>query len=100
MAEKETKSGSGGKMTKNMIWFLLVTVVGALLGSFLGKFIGLVLPDGAYKDLFATDISAGLAPATLNLRIIDVTFGCMLKFNVSAVLGIIVAALIFQRIFK
>lgn len=85
-------------MGKSTVWFIAVIVVGALLGSFLGKFMGLVLPVGSVKDLFATDISAGLNPATLDLRVIELTFGCILKFNVTSVLGIIGAALIFRKI--
>ena len=87
-------------MAKNTVWFIVVVVVGALLGSFLGKFIGIVVPAGAVRDLFSTEISAGLSPATLNLRIVDLTFGCLFKLNVMSVLGIIFAAFIFRRIDK
>jgi len=87
-------------MTKSVIWFLVVVVVGALIGSFLGKFIGMVVPNGSIRDLFATEISAGLSPATLNLRVIELTFGCLLKFNITSVLGVIVSAIIFQKIAK
>ncbi len=87
-------------MAKNTVWFVVVVVVGALLGSFLGKFIGIVVPAGSIRDLFSTEISAGLNPATLNLRIVDLTFGCLFKLNVMSVIGIIFAAFIFRRIDK
>jgi len=87
-------------MAKNTVWFVIIIVVGALLGSFLGKFIGLVVPAGAIRDLFSTEISAGLNPATLDLRVLDLTFGCLFKLNVTAVLGIILAAYIFRVINK
>jgi phosphate/sulfate permease len=87
-------------MAKNTIWFVVIMVVGALLGSFLGKFIGIVVPAGSIRDLFSTEISAGLAPTTLDLRIVDFTFGCLFKLNVSAVLGILFAAFLFRRIEK
>jgi hypothetical protein len=87
-------------MAKNTLWFIVVIVVGALLGSFLGKFIGIVVPAGSIRDLFATEISAGLQPATLNLRIVDLTFGCLFKLNVMSVLGIIFAAFLFRHIEK
>lgn len=87
-------------MTKNVIWFLVIVVVGALIGSFFGKFIGMVVPSGAIRDLFATEISAGLSPATLDLRVIELTFGCMLRFNITSVLGIIASAIIFQKVVK
>jgi hypothetical protein len=87
-------------MTKSTIWFIIVVVVGALLGSFLGKFVELVVPAGAVRDLFATEIAAGLRPATLDLRVVELTFGCLFKFNVTAVLGIVGAAYIFRTISK
>lgn len=79
---------------------MAVVVVGALLGSFLGKFVGLIVPEGAIRDLFATDIAAGLSPTKLDLRVIELTLGCMLKFNVTSVLGIVFAALLFRKIAK
>lgn len=87
-------------MSKNVFWFIGVIVIGALLGSFLGKFIGLVLPNGSVKDLFATDLTAGLSPAVLDLRVIELTFGCMFKFNITSVLGILLAAYLFTKISK
>ena len=87
-------------MHKSTAWFVIIVVVGALIGSFLGKFLGLVVPEGAIKDLFATEVSAGLSPTNLDLRVVEVTIGCMLKFNVTSVLGIITAALIFSKISK
>ena len=87
-------------MAKNTLWLVVIVVVGALLGSFLGKFIGLVIPAGAVRDLFATELTAGLSPATLDLRVIDLTFGCVFKLNITAVLGIISAAFLFRNIGK
>lgn len=85
-------------MSKNLVWFLVVVVVGALLGAFIGKFIAIIIPAGSIKDLFTTGISAGLSPATLNLQILELTFGCMFKLNIAAVVGVIVSALIFVKI--
>jgi hypothetical protein len=79
---------------------LVVVVSGALLGSFLGKFVALAFPNGRIHDLFATDISAGLSPTNLDLRIIDLTFGCMFRFNVMSVVGIVLAALLYKKIFR
>ncbi|MCX5781627.1 MAG: DUF4321 domain-containing protein [Elusimicrobia bacterium] len=87
-------------MGKNVIWFILVIVVGALLGSFLGKFIGIAIPQGPIRDLFIADLTAGLSPATLDLRIIEITLGCMLKINLLAIIGIICSALLFKKFSK
>ncbi|OGS23659.1 MAG: hypothetical protein A2297_05915 [Elusimicrobia bacterium RIFOXYB2_FULL_48_7] len=88
-------------MSKNIFFFLLVIIVGALIGSFLGKFIENAFPQGgAVRDLFATEISAGLSPATLDLRIIELTLGCLVKINIMAVLGMVVAAYVFKLLFS
>ena len=77
-----------------------VVVAGALLGSFLGKFIGMGFSEGKIHDLFATDITAGLHPTNLDLRIVDLTFGCLFHFNMTSVVGILVAALLYKSLFK
>jgi hypothetical protein len=88
-------------MSKNILFFVVVVIVGALLGSFLGKFVGQAFPGGSMiKDLLGTEISAGLNPTTLDLRIIDLTFGCMIKLNMLAVLGMVVSALAFKTFLK
>ncbi|MDI6641149.1 MAG: DUF4321 domain-containing protein, partial [Elusimicrobiota bacterium] len=63
-------------MSKSILFFVLVIIVGALIGSFIGKFIENAFPEGGtVRDLFATEISAGLKPSTLDLRVIELTFG-------------------------
>jgi len=87
-------------MGKSVIWFIFIIVVGALLGSFLGNFIGIIVPAGSWKDLFLTELSAGLDPTRLDLKIIDLTFGCLFKINLMSIIGIIVSALVFRKISK
>lgn len=77
-----------------------VLVVGALLGSFIGKFLGLILPKGAVHDLFTTEISAGLTPTTVDLRVLEVTLGCILRFNITSVIGILIAAYLAIKLTK
>ena len=85
---------------KSLLEIAGVVVVGALLGSFLGKFIGMAFAQGKIHELFATDITAGLHPTNLDLRIVDLTFGCLFHFNMTSVLGILVAALLYKGGFK
>ncbi|MBI4385836.1 MAG: DUF4321 domain-containing protein [Elusimicrobia bacterium] len=77
-----------------------VLVTGALLGSFLGKFIAIAFPQGRVRDLFSTDITAGLHPIQLDLRIVDLTFGCLFHFNMMSVVGILAAAFLFKSVLK
>lgn len=85
-------------LNKNIIYFVIVVVVGALLGTFLGEFLAVALPDGNIKDLFAKGIEAGLHPTKLDLKVIELTFGCLFKFNVTSVIGIVFAAYIFRGV--
>ncbi|OGR85406.1 MAG: hypothetical protein A2901_09250 [Elusimicrobia bacterium RIFCSPLOWO2_01_FULL_54_10] len=85
---------------KNILTGVVVIVVGALIGSFIGGFIGHTFPEGIIHDLFSKEISAGLSPATLDLRVLELTFGCLLKFNVPSVIGIFLAAWLYRSIAK
>ncbi len=82
--------------TKSVLTAIVIVVIGALLGSFIGGFIGHAFPQGIIYDLFSKEITAGLSPTTLDLRVIELTLGCLLKFNVPSVIGIISAASIFR----
>jgi len=86
--------------TKSIVTGVIIIVVGALLGSFIGGFIGTAFPYGTVANLFARDITAGLHPATLDLRVIELTFGCVFKFNVPSVIGILASAYIFRSLLK
>ena len=46
------------------------------------------------------EISAGLKPTALDLRVVELTFGCLFKLNVMSVVGIVAAALLFSKIGK
>ena len=85
---------------KNILTGVIVIVVGALMGSFIGGFIGHIFPSGVVHDLFSKEITAGLSPATLDLRVLELTFGCLFKFNVPSVLGIFLAAFLYRSIAK
>jgi hypothetical protein len=81
---------------KQAPYLALIVVTGALLGSVLGTFLGNYFPAGNVHDLFATNVTAGLPPTTLDLRLIEFTFGVVLKLNFTSFLGIIVSAVLFR----
>lgn len=85
---------------KSFFHFLVVATIGALLGSFLGKLLILWVPAGAARELFSTELTTGLHPSTLGLGVMDITLGCIFRFNITSVLGIILAAVIYKRIVK
>lgn len=84
---------------KGNVWFyVIVLVVGALLGTALGEAIGAFFPEGPIHDFFVRGISPGLEIQTLNLVILTITFGFTIKLNVASVIGMVVSALLLKRI--
>ncbi len=80
--------------------FIGVLVTGALLGGFFGKFLGMAFPSGRIHELFAGEITAGLHPTHIDLHLVDLTFGCLFRFNMFSLIGVIVAALLFKIVLK
>jgi hypothetical protein len=83
---------------KSILKGFLIVVIGALLGTMVGELLGAYLPQGAVKNFFLKSITFGLEPASLNLHILVLTFGLLLKINVVTVIGIIGAGLLLFRL--
>jgi hypothetical protein len=94
-------AGESSSSFKHSVFFVLVVVVGALLGSFMGNFLALMFPEGGQlQALFLKTITAGLPPARLDLKVAEFTFGFILKFNVTSVVGILLSAVVFKAALK
>ncbi|MBI3291955.1 MAG: DUF4321 domain-containing protein [Elusimicrobia bacterium] len=83
---------------RNVVMFGGVLVVGALIGSFLGAFLGMMFPIGPVHDLFSQHITAGLEPMRLNLQVVELTLGCVVKLNMTSILGILASAFLFRTL--
>lgn len=78
---------------------VLVLVAGLVVGSLLGELLGHLVRPGWLQDLFTRGPTIGLtSPATLDLRLLSLTFGVVFKVNLVGVLGIVIAALTFRRL--
>lgn len=77
-------------------WMLaLVLVIGALLGSVIAE----AVEGYQGLSLLARDLRFGLdPPATLDLRVITVTFGTTIRLNLAILIGIVVAVWIFRML--
>ena len=78
---------------------LLVVAVGLVVGALLGELLGSLLPSGRVQDFIARGPMIGLTPpATLDLRVLAITFGLSLKVNLAGVIGIVIPALTLRRL--
>lgn len=86
-------------MSKNFLNFVLIVVIGTLLGAFIGKAIYKAFPShSTVKEMLAVEIKPGLQPTTIDLGILELTFGAVVKLNITAVLGLIITAIIFRKL--
>jgi fluoride ion exporter CrcB/FEX len=82
------------------VGLLLVAIVaGLVIGSLLGELFGQVVSAEWLRDLLTRGPTIGLTtPATLDLRLLSITFGMVFKVNVVGVLGIIIAVIVFRKL--
>ena len=78
---------------------VLVLLTGIVVGAFLGELVGALLPGGFWQTFLTHGPTVGLtSPATLDLRFFSLTLGLALKVNLTAVLGMVVAALALRKL--
>lgn len=78
---------------------LVAIVAGLVIGSLLGELLGQLVGSGWARDLLTRGPTIGLtSPATLDLRLLSITFGIAFKVNVVGVLGIVIAALTVRKL--
>jgi hypothetical protein len=78
---------------------VLAVVVGLLCGSLLGELLAHFVGSPWLKDVLTRGPMLGLSPpATLDLRLLSITFGVLFKVNAIGLVGILVALLIVRRL--
>ncbi|MEM4368305.1 MAG: DUF4321 domain-containing protein [Candidatus Anstonellales archaeon] len=86
-------------MSKNLMYFILLIIIGTLLGAFIGKAFSKLFPrDSTVKEMLSVEIKPGLQPTTVDLGILEITFGALIKLNITAVIGLIITAIIFRKL--
>ncbi len=78
------------------VWILLVFILsGIVVGGLLGELASRV--DWLWWLSYGQ--SFGLSePVTLNLSVIEITFGLMFKINISSIIGMIIAVFVYKKI--
>ncbi len=74
-------------------WLLLLLL---LVGLVIGGVIGDIFQDTF--SLLSYSKTIGLEPTTLDLNIIKLSFGFLMKINLASVIGLIISIIIFTRL--
>jgi hypothetical protein len=78
--------------------FITLVVLGGLIGSMLGEVIARLLPPVGRVLALNQPLKIGLVqPIKLDLEILSITLGFIIKFNALAVLGIIAGIIFYYR---
>ena len=77
---------------------LVAVVAGLVVGSLLGELLAQLVSAAWLKELLTRGPTIGLTPpATLDLRLLSITFGIAFKVNAVGVFGILVALVAVRR---
>lgn len=87
------------KKLDSVVVLLVIVILGALIGSVIGEVIGTLAPGGYLEKVFSKGVNPGITPpATLDLKVITLTFGLTLKINLASLLGIALALVIYRKL--
>jgi hypothetical protein len=81
-------------------FYLLVLIVGFLVGGYLNAFIKAVLPDSPTKTVFTYSVAPGFGPVPVNLLVVHFTLGPVgLELSLLSLLGVVLAYLVAKSLF-
>ena len=70
---------------------LLWTLLGGIVGTALGEILSRLLPSNGITRFLTAGVPLGTShPLTLDIRIVQLTFGALLRVNLLGLLGVIV----------
>lgn len=71
-------------------WILIIfIVIGALLGNVIGSLVDI--------DILKTSKSVGLSPTTLDLAVINISFGFQIALNLASAIGIMISVIFYKK---
>ncbi|MCZ6799801.1 MAG: DUF4321 domain-containing protein [Nitrospirae bacterium] len=81
-------------------WTLLMFIfIGGLLGGVLGEILRVFTPPGTIQNIFARTVAPGLDPPfTVDLVLIKITIGFILKMNLLTLLGMFLGIYLYKNI--
>jgi len=79
-------AASSGKL---LLWTLLGGVLGGVLGTALGEILARLLPVNSLTRFLTASVALGTShPLTLDLRIVELTLGALLRVSLLGLVGI------------
>src|SRR5690348_15051660 len=79
---RHSQNPKEGLVRKSAWLLILFILLGGLLGGILGEILRVTAPKGAIQNMFTTALTPGInPPLTLDLVLIKITFGIVLKMN-------------------
>ena len=86
-------------MRKSGLVLLMFILVGGLLGGVLGEILRVLTPPGAVQNIFSKAIMPGLdPPLSVDLVMLKLTFGFVLKMNLLTLLGIFLGLYLYKNL--
>jgi len=67
---------------------LLAVIVGLIAGALITELLRFILPIGVVKTFFMKEVAFGLRTLTIDLALLELTFGFKLRFNFVSLVAI------------
>ena len=81
-------------------FYILVLLLGFLVGGYLNAFIKAVLPDSPTRRIFTYSVEPGFGPVPINLLVVHFTIGpAGLELSLLSLLGVVLAYLVAKSLF-
>lgn len=81
---------------KSIGYYLVVLILGGVVGSVLGDALGFILPQGVVREFLLKAAVFSVGPAPLNLKVFHITFGFGININIIGVVGILLVAYVLR----
>ncbi len=80
---------------KRTFSLLLFIILGALFGSIIGEFLSDYIPS--LKVLSSAYNIGTRTPFIIDLRVLSLTFGITINFNIMSIIGVIVSIILYKK---
>ena len=87
------------KNNSGIFLFILMVLLGMLIGNVITELV-LLIPVNILTKIFSTGFPISLHDTNFDLKVIQLTFGFVMKINIGSVLGIFLGIFLFRWVNK